>query len=242
MVAVGSGHSHHDVGKLASLVVDTMSAKNLIRALEQRLEALLDGMAGRVFQGPLHPVELAGRIIRRADLSATDTDIGPLVANRFVVVASPVDLVEDVHWSRVQVELARLVEEAAADRGWRLEGPAEVVLRADPELHAGDLRIEASVERGPRDAWARLVGDETLAVCLNRSVVGRDDSADINIPDPYVSRRHALIWREAGSVLLRDLGSANGTTVDGTRVGSQPARVESGSVIRFGRLAFRFER
>jgi pSer/pThr/pTyr-binding forkhead associated (FHA) protein len=51
------------------------------------------------------------------------------------------------------------------------------------------------------------------------------------VPHDDVSRRHALILRERGQVLLRDLGSANGTTVDGVRVTGEPVVVEPGSVI-----------
>ncbi|MDX1692068.1 MAG: FHA domain-containing protein, partial [Acidimicrobiia bacterium] len=53
---------------------------------------------------------------------------------------------------------------------------------------------------------------------VNRSVVGRSAAADVHLPDDDVSRQHALVWREAGAVWLVDLGSSNGTYVNGERV------------------------
>jgi pSer/pThr/pTyr-binding forkhead associated (FHA) protein len=54
------------------------------------------------------------------------------------------------------------------------------------------------------------IGDEPVAV-------GRDESADIIIPDNTLSRRHFLIWREGDGFLVKDLNSQNGTWVDGQR-------------------------
>lgn len=56
-------------------------------------------------------------------------------------------------------------------------------------------------------------------------VVGRGEAADFILDDSTVSRRHAAVTFEAGSYQLRDLGSANGTRVDG-RVVEQAAIVD----------------
>ena len=71
------------------------------------------------------------------------------------------------------------------------------------------------------------------------AVVGRSSEADITLEDGSVSRRHArLEWRgEAWFVV--DLGSANGTFVNGERIGE--SRVEGGHEIRFGSLSLRAE-
>ena len=54
------------------------------------------------------------------------------------------------------------------------------------------------------------LGDDPLAV-------GRDDSADIKIDDQSLSRRHFIIRRQSDHFLIEDLGSQNGTWVDGNR-------------------------
>lgn len=68
-------------------------------------------------------------------------------------------------------------------------------------------------------------------------VVGRAGACDLPIIDPTVSRRHAELSCEGGTVRLRDLGSSNGTLVNGLRV--DEARLSSGDVVTFGRVPFR---
>ncbi len=49
-------------------------------------------------------------------------------------------------------------------------------------------------------------------------VIGRNDSCDITLPDRQVSRQHARIFWEGGAYVVEDLGSKNGTHVNGQRV------------------------
>ncbi len=67
-------------------------------------------------------------------------------------------------------------------------------------------------------------------------VVGRLPDCDVPIPDPAVSGRHArLSWLEDGRILVEDLGSANGTFVEGARVARGAIRV--GDAVRLGSVA-----
>ncbi|HZZ83999.1 MAG TPA: GGDEF domain-containing protein [Anaeromyxobacteraceae bacterium] len=62
--------------------------------------------------------------------------------------------------------------------------------------------------------------------------IGRRDGADIRIRDEGVSRRHASIQVQGGAAQLRDLGSQNGTFVEGARVNAM--RLEDGARIHLG--------
>jgi pSer/pThr/pTyr-binding forkhead associated (FHA) protein len=68
----------------------------------------------------------------------------------------------------------------------------------------------------------------------NRNVLGRAVDCDIVLSVPEVSRHHALIVRRAGQVLLSDLGSANGSAVNGVLVGKEPEVIVAGDRLRFG--------
>ena len=66
-----------------------------------------------------------------------------------------------------------------------------------------------------------------------RLVVGRSRSCDVRLRDDTVSRLHAaLVWR-GGTLVLEDLGSSNGTWVNGERVLS-PRSLVAGDAVRFG--------
>jgi hypothetical protein len=64
------------------------------------------------------------------------------------------------------------------------------------------------------------------------NVLGRGTEADIRLPDTGVSRKHADVQLHGGTVTVEDLGSTNGTLVNGRRVGRQD--LADGDVIRIG--------
>ncbi len=80
-----------------------------------------------------------------------------------------------------------------------------------------------------------------MDVRINRAVVGRSAEADVVLGDETVSRRHALLWTEWGSAYVLDLGSTNGTFLDGELLGESPRMIGRGSVLTFGATSFRFE-
>jgi hypothetical protein len=65
-----------------------------------------------------------------------------------------------------------------------------------------------------------------------RNVIGRGTEADIRLPDTGVSRKHVDVVLEGGTATVEDLGSTNGTLVNGRRISRQP--LADGDVIRIG--------
>lgn len=68
-------------------------------------------------------------------------------------------------------------------------------------------------------------------------VVGRAVTSDLPIYDPTVSRQHAQLLLDDNGVFVKDLGSSNGTFVNGTQINESSA--EGGDVVTFGRVAFK---
>jgi pSer/pThr/pTyr-binding forkhead associated (FHA) protein len=68
-------------------------------------------------------------------------------------------------------------------------------------------------------------------------LIGRGNDCDLRLRDPNVSRHHCMIRIRPDEVTLHDLGSSNGTYVNGTRVISQ-AVLQSGDEIRLGEYHF----
>ena len=67
----------------------------------------------------------------------------------------------------------------------------------------------------------------------NELHIGRDANNEITINDAEISRRHARFVLQAGGYVLEDLGSTNGTFVNGRRI-SGPHALQPGETIRFG--------
>jgi pSer/pThr/pTyr-binding forkhead associated (FHA) protein len=78
-----------------------------------------------------------------------------------------------------------------------------------------------------------------IGVPAGETLFGRDDDAAIWIDDAGVSRRHARIVVDGGRATLEDLGSKNGTFVNGTRV-ARPVRLTDGDRIQVGRATLVF--
>src|SRR6266571_6646225 len=69
--------------------------------------------------------------------------------------------------------------------------------------------------------------------------LGRAPTSDIAVIDPTISRRHAEIQWDRSGVVVRDLGSSNGTFVNGTR--TETAQLSAGDLLTFGKVAFRLQ-
>jgi hypothetical protein len=81
---------------------------------------------------------------------------------------------------------------------------------------------------------------QAFPVAGGRAYIGRDVANDIVIDNPEVSRRHASIYQEAGRYVIEDLGSTNGTFVNGVRVtGPQP--LHDGDIVGLGQVVLAFE-
>ncbi len=81
------------------------------------------------------------------------------------------------------------------------------------------------------------LGNATIQVDHSnpRVLIGRDENTcELAAPDPSISRRHAEVYLESGSVYLRDLGSSNGCWVDGAPVGQRPVQLQPNMQVFIG--------
>lgn len=99
---------------------------------------------------------------------------------------------------------------------------------------AGDL---PEVSSGSGLALVRLdevtTGPRVLPVSQASVRLGRGSAADLQVGHHSISRLHAEIRTSPDGLIVRDLGSANGTTVNGTRI-SRPVLVKDGDYLQFG--------
>ncbi|MFF1546205.1 FHA domain-containing protein [Streptomyces sp. NPDC058291] len=106
---------------------------------------------------------------------------------------------------------------------------------ADPEPHpeVDDAPARLHVVAGPDAGGVHLLHGGQVRV-------GRSADADVPLDDPDVSRLHcAVTLSPEGRVTVADLGSTNGTTLDGARVQTRPVRLAPGALLRVGESALR---
>ncbi|WP_409239319.1 FHA domain-containing protein [Streptomyces sp. PA5.6] len=117
-----------------------------------------------------------------------------------------------------------------------------------PLIDGAVLSLGAPAEPGPELAGAAaqlhvVAGPDAGGVHLlhgGRIQVGRSADADVPLDDPDVSRMHcAVTLTPDGRVTVTDLGSTNGTAVDGLEVTDRPVRLSPGSLLRIGESALR---
>jgi hypothetical protein len=100
-----------------------------------------------------------------------------------------------------------------------------------PAVAPTEAEAPPAAAAGPTRATLTF-GGTTHELSVPKVVLGRSRSADIQVPDPNVSRRHAEVVEEGGGYTLVDLGSTNGIEVDGHRV--ERLQLEDGSRFTIG--------
>ena len=90
------------------------------------------------------------------------------------------------------------------------------------------------------EADASLLVDGRRVACEGELSLGRDPRSDVVLHSESASRNHARLVCSGGQCTLQDLGSANGTFVNGTRLASAPRPLANGDVIRVGDQTLHF--
>lgn len=113
-------------------------------------------------------------------------------------------------------------------------------------VRAGLGRVAVAAPGGGKALMLRVVDGPrplrgTRVPLTSPVVIGRSPDADIVIADDFVSGRHARIVPSGEGAVLEDLGSTNGTVLNGTRLGS-PATLSAGDEIALGAVHLKVEK
>ncbi|MEE1617937.1 DUF3662 and FHA domain-containing protein [Brachybacterium sp. J144] len=217
-----------------------------------RIERGLDRGVTSVFSrggGQLKPLDLAQGLKRECDdqiqvLDRTRT----LAPNVYTVYLHSQDYDRFDSWQDTLLdELQRVVMEHADKQRYMFVGAVSVDLQRDDEVRAGRFETESRTERGsvaPATGAAQSAAGGNPIIEIDGqqylltgpvTVIGRGGDADIILEDTGVSRHHLELRADVdGALVATDLGSTNGTFVDGERIRT-PVTLHDRSLLKIGR-------
>jgi hypothetical protein len=229
---------------------------------------IVEGSVQRLFRSPIQPAEIARRLERAMESQQTISVDRVIVPAFYRAFLNPEDFraFEKIQDS-LEREMANYLEELARERGFSLLEHPMVDVAPDPAVPRRGIQVVAEMSAGPapinqpgvdstqvipmggRDAGrapvtAQLVldtpdGPHAFPLTTNVMTVGRGLNNDLIVEDPRVSRQHAQLRFKSRRYFIGDLGSTNGTYVNGTQVTVDQV-LHDGDTVSFGGLEMRF--
>lgn len=215
-----------------------------LQSLEHRLERMVDGVFRRS-RGAIRPIELGRRLMREMDDNrSVDVKGRRMVPNDFTVLLSPGDHTSfaDIEQT-LTTELAEAAREYAREESYHFLGPVAVRLVVDNELRGGRFGIISQMKQAAAGVGAGsivLPSGGRIELEPGITTVGRLPDSGISIADTNVSRTHAELKANQFGYFVTDLGSTNGTMVNGIRIVGEH-RLKDGDIVSFGSTHVRFE-
>src|SRR5690554_4299691 len=228
----------------------TIQRMGVLDRFEKGVENVMHGAFARTFKSGVKPVELASAVRRQADARAAAVDRNRTVApNEYAIALSPSDHDNVEEWG--SEALAHELEDSLRDHAERQQysfvGAVSIEFERDESLATGRLAVSSRTTRGPaapatsshRSRYPLLDIDGTrYDLTGHMTVVGRGAEADIVVDDTGVSRQHTRFEVTDQGTILTDLGSTNGTLVEGQRINE--VTLVDGNAITIGRTTIMY--
>ncbi len=221
-----------------------LTAVRAMSRVERFFERLVERPSARLFRTRLQPLQILRRIERAMDAERGAEGRPGLVPDQFTVRLHPNDLAALLPAEDVASDLASGALSFARAHGYALRERPRVTLRPDPGRRPGEVEIESVVSPAPEAPIdpASQAGTRVFEVPVVRAPaitlqvrepgraarrvpmtgapmrIGRAPECELVLQDNRVSRRHARLAARDGVLVLTDLGSTNGTRVNGNRV------------------------
>lgn len=218
---------------------------------EKKVENAVNSVFAKAFRSEVKPVEIASAIRRTMDDRAAAVSRGrTVVPNEFTVRLSPSDRERVDAWGAdaLAEEMVSAATEHADGQHYAFVGPVRITFETDESVATGRLSVESATVRGaaaPATSTAASARHPIIDIDGQRylltgpvTVLGRGTEADIVVDDSGVSRRHLELRVTPQGTVATDLGSTNGTYVEGHR--TQAATLVDGNTITIGRTRILF--
>ncbi|MEE2523756.1 DUF3662 and FHA domain-containing protein [Pseudarthrobacter sp. J75] len=233
----------------------------LLDKVERGIEKAVRGVFSTGSKAHVEPVEIASRLRREVDHKALTVSAGRTLApNVFDVRLSDEDFERAQEWGTpLAEELCDVVINHVRSQGYTLQGPVRISFLREEGQRPGDFEITTRTEKSsgagsaphrpnvpaaPTRQPSRLqpvldIDGQRYSLNAASIVLGRSSEADIMVDDTGVSRKHLEIRTENGFSTAVDLGSTNGSYVNGHKVAGS-MELTDGSTITMGRTKIIF--
>lgn len=213
----------------------------ILDEFEKGLERVVGGAFAKTFKSGLQPLEVTAALRRELDTKAAVVSRDRILApNRFVVRLSPSDHERMTGLGPALIdEFTQLVQQHATAQRYSFAGGIDIKLERDERLSAGVVRIDSENVKG-EVVWAPVldIAGKRYPLKKGRTVIGRGSDADITLDDTGTSRKHIEILWDGTRGQVNDLGSTNGSKLNGQPV--TQAVLQPDSVIEIGRTRIVF--
>lgn len=213
----------------------------ILDGFEKGLERVVNGAFAKTFKSGLQPLEVTAALRRELDTKAAVVSRERiLVPNTFTVRLAPADHERMTALGPALIdEFTQLVQQHAAAQHYSFAGGISIALERDPSLTDGMVRIESVNVKG-EVSWNPVldIGGKRYPITEGRTVIGRGSDADITVDDAGTSRKHVEILWDGTRAQVNDLGSTNGSKLNGQPVKKAPLPPDS--VIEIGRTRIVF--
>ena len=214
---------------------------SFIENFEKGLERLINGAFSKTFKSELQLVEIGAAIKNEMDSKSSILSRDRILApNSYAVRLSSPDYARIRTLGQAAIdELIELATKHARKQNFQFGAALAIKFAEDPTLPIGRVTV-SSTSANLKVEWqpALDVGGKRYDITKPRTTVGRDASADIQINDAGLSRKHFEVVWDGSRGGVRDLQSTNGTKVDGRKISE--TGIAADQVITAGQTTFVF--
>lgn len=214
----------------------------LLDNFEKGLERAVNGAFAKTFKSGLQPVEITAALRRELDTTAAVVSRDRiLVPNKFTVRLGRTDFDRMSGLGPTLIdELTDLIQRHATAQRYSFSGGISIALAEDPRLSQGMVEISSVNVKGTV-AWTPVleINGKRHPITHSRTIIGRGSDATITVDDTGISRKHVEILWDGTRAEVNDLGSTNGSKLNGNPVSKAPLTPDSVIDIGRTRIVFR---
>ena len=214
----------------------------MLDSFERGLERAVNGVFAKTFKSGLAPVEITSALRRELDTKAAVVSRDRiLVPNKFTVRLGRTDFQRMTGLGPTLIdELTQLLQTHATAQGYQFTGGISIRFSEDTGLSEGMIRVDSENVKG-EVSWTPVldIGGKRYPLVRSRTIIGRGHDADITVDDTGISRKHVEILWDGKRAQVNDLGSTNGSQLDGAPVTKAPLTADSVISIGRTRIVFR---